>query len=150
MIKYKTIYNLYCDWINNEELPVKINRYDNKEFYYRVKNDDLNYMYQNKSGHLLSFTNKDDKFRVLICYYSKDILDIQEKRYLYNIIKPFRNQVTYIIKKEYCEYEYEYISIEYKEINNSLTYIQLPDFKCNTMYKGMEIGRKYSLKELGI
>lgn len=146
MIKYKTIYNLYCDWTNNEELPVKINRYDNKEFYYRVKNDDLNYMYQNKSGHLLSFTNKDDKFRVLICYYSKDILDETEKKYLEGVIKPFKNRVRYIIKKE-C-YGYEYISIEYKEINNSSNYIQLPDFKSNTMYKGMEIDKEYTLKEL--
>lgn len=148
MIKYKTIYNLYCDWTNNEELPVKIIRYDDKEFYYRVKNDDLNYMYQNKSGHLLSFTNKDDKLRVLICYYSKDILDETEKRYLYNIIKPFRNRVTYIIKKE-C-YEYEYISIEYKEVGISTYYIQLPNFKPNTMYKGMEIDKEYTLNELGL
>lgn len=148
MIKYKTIYNLYCDWTNNEELPVKIIRYDDKEFYYRVKNDDLNYMYQNKSGHLLSFTNKDDKLRVLICYYSKDILDETEKRYLYNIIKPFRNRVTYIIKKE-C-YEYEYISIEYKEVGISTYYIQLPNFKPNTMYKGMEIDKDYTLNELGL
>ena len=146
MIKYKTIYNLYCDWTNNEELPLKINRYDNKEFYYRVKNDDLNYMYQNKSGHLLSFTNKDDKFRVLICYYSKDILDETEKKYLEGVIRPFRNRVRYIVKKEY--YGYEYISIEYKEINNSSNYIQLPNFKPNTMYKGMEIDKEYSLKEL--
>ena len=57
MIKYKTIYDLYSEWSTNEELPVKIIMYDNGEVYYRVKNGDLNCMYQNKCGHLLSFTN---------------------------------------------------------------------------------------------
>ena len=148
MIKYKTIYNLYCDWTNNEELPVKINRYDNKEFYYRVKNDDLNYMYQNKSGHLLSFTNKDDKLRVLICYYSKDILDETEKKYLEGIIKPFRNKIIYIVKYSYIVGEY--ISICYKDTDNIHCFINLPSFKHNTMYKGMEINKEYTLKELNL
>lgn len=147
MIKYKTIYNLYSDWTNNEELPVKIIRYDDKGFYYRVKNDDLNYMYQNKSGHLLSFTNKDDKLRVLICYYSKDILDETEKRYLYNIIRPFRNKIIYIVKYSYSIGEY--ISICYKDTNKIRCFINLPSFKPNTMYKGMKIDKEYTLNELG-
>lgn len=147
-MKYSTIYNLCCDYYNNEELPVKIIRYDNGKVYYRVKHNDLNYMYRDKKGDFLSFTNKLDKLKILMCYYSEDILDETEKKYLKGVIRPFRNQVSYIIKKEY--YGYEYISIEYKEITNSINYIYLPNFKSNTMYKGMEIDREYSLKELGI
>lgn len=148
MIKYKTIYDLYSEWSTNEELPVKIIMHDNGEVYYRVKNGDLNCMYQNKCGHLLSFTNEVDKWKTIICYYSINILDETEKKYLKGVIRPFRNRVRYIIKKEY--YEYEYISIEYKEIDNSTYYIQLPNFKSNTMYKGMEIGKDYTLNELGL
>lgn len=148
MIKYKTIYDLYSEWSTNEELPVKIIMHDNGEVYYRVKNGDLNCMYQNKCGHLLSFTNEVDKWKIIICYYSINILDETEKKYLKGVIRPFRNRVRYIIKKEY--YEYEYISIEYKEIDNSTYYIQLPNFKSNTMYKGMEIGKDYTLNELGL
>lgn len=148
MIRYKTIYDLYSEWSNNEELPVKIIMYDNGEVYYRVKNGDLNCMYQNKCGHLLSFTNEVDKWKTIICYYSINILDETEKKYLESVIKPFRNKIIHIAKYSYSVGEY--ISICYKDTNKIHGFINLPSFKSNTMYKGMEIGREYSLKELGI
>ncbi len=41
----------------------------------------------------------------------------------------------------------EYLTIEMK---NGLDTFSLPDFKENTMYKGMEQGKYYTLKELGL
>ena len=74
----------------------------------------------------------------------KEILDEEEKEYLSNVIKPFRDKVEYIIKFD-C-YPEEYISIWLPEHETT----DLPCFKRGTMYKGMEIEKKYTLEELGL
>lgn len=73
------------------------------------------------------------------------ILDDKEKEYLGNVIRPFRNEVTYIVKKIYTHREKEYIAINLK---NDTSY--LPNFKKDTMYKNMELQKKYTLEELGL
>lgn len=138
----KNIINL---WLNDEEMPLSF-IYRGRVFE-KQKTIDLCTMYKDNNGSYFDFGLYFNKHEYVTCKM-KDILDIQEKRYLYNIIKPFKNRVKYIIKKEY--YEYEYISIEYKEIDNSTYYIQLPNFKPNTMYKGMEIDKEYTLHELNL
>lgn len=77
----------------------------------------------------------------------EEILDETEKRYLANVIRPFRHKIKSITKI-------------YKGGNSSLCYIRillknydnatLPDFKEDSMYKGMKLSRNYSLKELGL
>lgn len=74
----------------------------------------------------------------------KEILDDVEKEYLLNIIKPFRDKVEYISKNRFSVGEFIGISID----NDSD--IQLPTFNKTTMYKGMEVNKKYTLKELGL
>lgn len=74
----------------------------------------------------------------------KSILDKEEKEYLSAVIKPFRDKVEHIRKKYFGKDEY----IEIKLIGNNSG--GLPDFEKNTMYKGMERDRKYTLKELGL
>lgn len=74
----------------------------------------------------------------------KEILDEEEKEYLTNVIKPFRNKVEYIVKFG-CSPE-EYISIWLPEYEK----IDLPCFKKGIMYKGMEVNKRYTLKELGL
>jgi hypothetical protein len=79
-----------------------------------------------------------------VLYKIEDILDEKEKEYLSNIVKPFRNRVEGIRKcgdgtKEYIEIWMQ------KEVN-----ILLPSFDKNTMYKGMEKWKKYTLEELDI
>lgn len=72
------------------------------------------------------------------------ILDYVEKRYLTNVIKPFRKRVKFIGKYKWNEKkESIYISLD-DDI------AELPSFKKGTMYKGMEEGKKYSLDELGL
>ncbi len=78
----------------------------------------------------------------------KTILDQAEKEYLSAIIKPFRDMVTSVIKYESSIYEY--IAIRYRGLEEYIGTVRLPSFKKDTMYKGMEIGKAYSLNELGL
>lgn len=71
-----------------------------------------------------------------------EILDDVEREYLYNLIKPFRKDVKYIKKYKYAS-DKEYIIIQLKE-----EHMILPNFKKDSMYKGMEIGKEYTLEEL--
>ena len=76
----------------------------------------------------------------------ESILTEQEKCYLSTVIKSYRKKVEYICKLTYHEYDKEYL---YISLDNGTT-TRLPDFDTNTMYKGMELGRRYSLMELGL
>lgn len=72
------------------------------------------------------------------------ILDNTEKRYLRGVIRPFRNKVLNIQKKSNF---LEWISI----VTTDHEIIKLPFFdKSSGMYKGMEIGKEYTLEELGL
>jgi len=71
------------------------------------------------------------------------ILDNKEKKYLGNLIRPFRDRVQYIVKRGSSAKEY--IVIEIKNDN-----IYLPYFKKDTMYKNMELDKEYTLEELGL
>lgn len=75
-----------------------------------------------------------------------EILDKAERRYLRGIIKPFKDKVMCIRKSKSLTETLEFISIELKEEAS----ICLPYFEPNTMYKGMKLDKKYTLKELGL
>lgn len=84
----------------------------------------------------------------------RDILDRKEKQYLQNVIKPFRNRVKYITKETEIN-AYESIVMDViNPLNASFyfgtEYINLPYFKQGTMYNNMEVGKKYTLEELGL
>ena len=77
----------------------------------------------------------------------KEILNETEKKYLQNIIKPFRDRVNAIEEMaDFNQYEKEYIRITIKRDSS----IVLPYFESKTMYKGMKQGKDYTLKELGL
>ena len=76
--------------------------------------------------------------------YSRGILDTKEKEYLSAVIKPFRNKVNKITKKQYEDIE----SICVSFANND--WFSLPAFNKNKMYKGMNANRDYLLEELGL
>ena len=77
------------------------------------------------------------------------VLDAAEKRYLTNIIKPFRKNVKYIIKNRRENLKYEYISIVYHD-NTGVCSLNFPDFKTGTMYQNMIVATRYKLEELGL
>lgn len=76
--------------------------------------------------------------------YSGEILDTKEKEYLSAVIKPFRNKVNKITKKQYEDIEWICVILA----NND--WFSLPAFDKNKMYKGMNGNRGYSLEELGL
>lgn len=76
----------------------------------------------------------------------EQILDEAEKRYLKGVIMPFRNEIKGIKKDNYRANKLERIYFFTKE--GELFYLK--SFKANTMYKGMEQKRQYTLEELGL
>ena len=88
--------------------------------------------------------------RVEIVKKAKSILDAAEKRYLSNIIKPFRKHIITIRKIQ--NYKYEFIEIViYSTVEGvSCEVISFPYFNKGKMYKGIEINKEYTLKELGL
>ena len=80
----------------------------------------------------------------------KQILDDIEREYLSNIIKPFRKNIITIKKIDYYEHEYIEIFIYRPGEIVSCEEISLPYFNKGEMYKGMEINKEYTLKELGL
>lgn len=84
--------------------------------------------------------------------YKEKILTDEEKEYISNVIKPFKNRVCYIIKyTNLCALNEEYIQICVKSYNNELDEdINLPIFVEGSMYKNMKKVHRYSLKELDL
>ena len=81
----------------------------------------------------------------------KPILDDVEKEYLSNVIKPFRDKVKCIVKRDYeMSYGNEYIFIVFNDDGCMQIKMCFPSFKKGTMYKGMETGKKYTFEELGL
>lgn len=80
--------------------------------------------------------------------YKKEepILDEEEREYLSAIIKPFRYRISFITKCEHISYDEQYLLIGY---DKGMAFY-LPDFVKNSMYKGMELNKEYTLEELGI
>ena len=78
----------------------------------------------------------------------KSILTKKEKEYLSAVIKPFRDRILYIKKRETNQDEYIRVVLNYyaSEVDDEV--ILLPSFKKGTMYKGMKIEEEYTLEEL--
>lgn len=82
--------------------------------------------------------------------YKKQILDEVEKEYLKAVIKPFKKHVKTIMKAKQVATLYA-ITIDIEEKYNYETFLQFPPFeKSSGMYQGMELGKEYTLKELGL
>ena len=80
----------------------------------------------------------------LIIELPKQILDEEEKKYLSDVIRPFRDKVKYINKRADTNGEYIFIYVK------DFEYFSLPYFKKNTMYKGMELNKEYTLEDLNL
>lgn len=77
--------------------------------------------------------------------YKEPILDEGERKYLSDVIRPFRNKIDTISKfNTFDDRQYIYIGMKDRRWSN------LPCFPKGTMYKGMKDGRHYSLEELGL
>lgn len=83
----------------------------------------------------------------LLQEYQEPILTDEEKEYLSAVIKPFKNSIQYIGKFKLDD-GFQQIRINY-EGEHYASIIELPPFD-NDMYKGMGIGKFYSLEVLGL
>lgn len=76
--------------------------------------------------------------------YKPELLDYSEKKYLSEVIRPFRKEVTAIEKLE-APAGREYIVIILKDDG-----MHFPCFKKDTRYKGLELEKRYAPEELGL
>ena len=74
----------------------------------------------------------------------------KEKRYLENVIKPFRDRVERITKMKFLD-DYEFLNFYVTSLDGFGTdSFDLPVFKRNTAYLGMEQGKRYTPEKLGL
>lgn len=76
----------------------------------------------------------------------QSILTEKEKCYLENVLRPFKDKVTFIRKDFHYSKSQEYIHIG---IENDFD-IDFPNFQRGTMYGGMELNKAYTLEKLGL
>lgn len=106
------------------------------------KDEDENYRFY-LSECFLESDVFDKKIRILT--KQGDILDDVEKKYLKQVIRPFRSAITGIEVKTYYNGYNAYLSINMGDDGASF-----PDFVLGTMYAGMVPDREYTLEELGL
>lgn len=83
----------------------------------------------------------------------KPILNDVERRYLENVLRPFKDRILFAKKANIydTDRDYEYVWFEVVTPDNeNYDYLILPYFIKDTMYKGMEYDKKYSIEELGL
>lgn len=82
--------------------------------------------------------------------HKEPILDDAERRYLKGVIRPFRDRVEFI-SKVVMDYQGGYtdcyICIRFTDSSKDMSF---PVFCETDMYKGMEFGKTYSPKDLGL
>lgn len=86
---------------------------------------------------------REDNIEWLLSEYKEPTLTEEEKAYITEVIKPFRDEVTGILKGDNGS-EFIRISVE----NDGA--FRLPYFKKGSMYKNMKTNKKYKLEELGL
>lgn len=122
---------------------------DSDDYKYKITKDGM-FMYSGFASDWFSANHI--LLGVLIGKYEikKPILDDAEREYLSNVIKPFRDKVTGVIKwgKEIGK-GLEYIVVIYTDDCKERG-MGFPCFKEGTMYKGMEPNKEYTLEDLGL
>ena len=92
--------------------------------------------------------NKIGKKIKLILELNTPILDEKEKKYLKNIINPFKHRVKYIKKIKKFTNTYQIIICVERFNNDYQEIIPLPEFYEDTMYTNMKLKKEYTLEEL--
>lgn len=80
----------------------------------------------------------------------ESVLNHEEKEYLKNLLRPYRGNLEYV-EKEADGKRYAHICFKTKQKGAEEQMItRLPNFPVNQQYVDMEMGKKYTLAELGI
>lgn len=126
-----------------EEFNIEGNNYK-----YKISEDGICFYSEGKWYRMCNDLNDILAGKYKIIKISKPILDEVESEYLSYVIKPFRNKIESIAK--YIDEDGEYISLIYKDLNDKTFSMAFPSYDDDTMYRGMEIGKRYTLEELGL
>ena len=111
---------------------------------YRLTEENIEYL---SCGHWFSISstlNKllNDQYKVA----KMPILDDIERKYLANVIKPFRNRIKHFYKYPCASGDSEAITA----ITKDFDFLDFPSFKKGSMYKGMKLMEKYTIEDLGL
>ena len=123
----------FLELVNFEKSPTY---YSNKGFHYSVPLGLTTYSFE-EVDFSVKKTNK------------KFLLDCIDRKYFNNFLKPFRDKIQYICKRQSLDSDYECIKIIYSDdIHTSDIY--LPYFKTGTMFKKLELDKQYNLNDLDL
>lgn len=127
---------------------LNIEKYKNAILNYDENNINCCVNHLNNKG--ICFKNckecKEKAIEWLLSEYKEPVLDDVEKKYLSAVIKPFREKIEYIRKNKSVYKDKQFISIGFYDDD----YMYFPFFENDAIYKCMELGRKYTLEELGL
>ena len=120
----------------------------NKDCFYKL--DDFHYNLDEYDNYLL-FKDRNRKHLDIVkigfvnwVMTRKDILNDEEREYLKTVIKPVKDKVHFIEKISFTPLIlYVYIRVD----NDYMTFYR---FETNKQFINMELGKKYTLKELGL
>ncbi len=135
------------------EKEVYINDYEFDCFDDDIKYDIVEFYKENY------FTNEERKFIIKNCgkklkltlEVEEPILDESERKYLSGVIRPFRDRIEFIRKREMdIGDDVQYINIVYSSEYDDDDNFCLPYFKKGSMYKNMKLNKEYTLEELGL
>ena len=129
---------------------VRDNKLLSEDGYSGNRLENYNNNLKNKDGgHNLDIVKVERPTYKTVFERKEEILDETEKRYLKQVIRPFKDKVKTIEKNIIDDMDDidngEFITINFK---NYLDSFSLPTFKKETMYKGMKIDKQYTLEEL--
>lgn len=114
----------------------------------KMKENDTIVVYGLNGGkEVYSFTYED--YRDISAKHNNEItpiIDNVEKEYLSAVIKPFKDKVKCITKEKCGDKRKDYIQIMLDDNETAL----LPCFNSGVMYRRMEYGREYMLRDLGL
>lgn len=97
-------------------------------------------------AHTLCEDCKEHFFKWLLSEAEEPILDEVEREYLSAAIRPFRKMIAYIVKAQDFDDGKQCIRIILQNGDG----MHFPYLDDDAMYKGMEVNKDYSLKELGL
>jgi len=78
------------------------------------------------------------------------VLKAREARYLENLLRPFEERVTSVSRKATEIAGYEHLVVDTEDAIDGIGVLSFPPFKAGKAYEGMELGRQYTLDELGL
>lgn len=104
---------------------------------------------EDKIGTLGKITKIEEPTYQTVFETKVDILDEAEKRYLKQVIRPYK-KVKSISKYIYPGNRIASIEITVLDLDNEIWTFTLPPFKTYEMYKNMEDDKEYTLQEIGL